>query len=157
MQKWSLPPRIKLYEALGAVADERVKANAGTGRVRSSSGQKSYDVTYDPSTGAINSNDNASYWVGYIGYPAVAYLLAAGVVPWDREVAQWLKGVHWKDLNTRFRNDYSKTETYVRDSVTKAGGDLRRLDKQLDEISGALAALRLMKTHSGRKPPPRGY
>ena len=46
--KWKLPPRIKIFEALGAISDGRIKINGNTAKVVSSSGNKEYSVEYKP-------------------------------------------------------------------------------------------------------------
>jgi len=46
--KWKHPPIIKIYEALGSVADGRVEVSGNTAKVFSSSGNKFYVVSYDP-------------------------------------------------------------------------------------------------------------
>ena len=69
--KWEHPPIIKIYEALGAVADNRVELSENTAKVFSSSGNKFYDVSYDRDSNSIMTNDNGSYWKGYLGYPAI--------------------------------------------------------------------------------------
>ena len=104
--KWGSPPDIKIYEALGAVADGRVEMNGTTAKVNSSSGGKFYDVEYDPSAGAIMTNDNGSYWKGYLGYPAIAFLMLSGTLPYDSGMGELVKGIAWKDVNTKFKNDF---------------------------------------------------
>src|SRR3990167_10799320 len=99
--KWKLPKTIKVYEALGALADGRVEATGDTGKVYSSSRKKFYDVSYDPINQAIMSNDNASYWQGYLGYPAIAYLMKIGQLPFNQKFADGLKGIAWKDINSK--------------------------------------------------------
>ena len=69
--QWKHPPVTKIYEALGAVADGRVKVVGNAAKVLSSSGNKSYAVEYDPSSKSIMVNDNASFYRGYLGYPGV--------------------------------------------------------------------------------------
>ena len=77
--KWKVPPRVKVYEALGAIADGRVMEVSEMGaRVKSSEGNKIYTVTYRVETNTINANDNGSYWQGYMGYPAIAFLMTTG-------------------------------------------------------------------------------
>ncbi len=51
--KWKHPPIPKIYEALGTVADNRVEVSGGTAKVFSSTGNKFYEVTYDPEKGEI--------------------------------------------------------------------------------------------------------
>ena len=80
MKKWGMPPPIKVYEAIGAIGDGRVRAidNSDPPRVWevvSSDGAKKYRVEISADGREISSNDNASYWQGYLGYPAVAVLL----------------------------------------------------------------------------------
>lgn len=50
MTLWLQPPIIKVYEALGALADDRIKVKGNTAKVYSSSGNKFYTVTYDSKT-----------------------------------------------------------------------------------------------------------
>jgi hypothetical protein len=75
----NLPPKIKIYEALGAIADQRVELDgmfANQGKCFSvSSNRKSYTISYNPETNVIISNDSGSIQQGYIGYPAIAFLL----------------------------------------------------------------------------------
>ncbi len=68
--KWKPTPRVKLFEAIGAVADDRIKDIVDVGpikiaKVYSSSGNKYYDVSYDAAASAIMCNDNGSYWINY--------------------------------------------------------------------------------------------
>lgn len=111
--KWKEPPIIKIYEALGSVADGRVEVESHTAKVYSSSRNKFYDVTNDPAARAIMTNDNGSYWKGYLGYPAIAFLLKTGVLPYEGGYGDLLKGVPWKDLNQKFKNDFDKTLEHI--------------------------------------------
>lgn len=111
--KWKEPPVIKIYEALGAVADGRVEMSENSAKVFSSSGNKYYDVSYDPAAQAIMTNDNGSYWKGYLGYPAIAYLLSTGAIPYHAEQGELLKGIAWKDINQKFKNDFDKTLEHI--------------------------------------------
>jgi len=141
--KWSHPPIIKIYEALGALADGRVQVSGNTAKVYSSSGNKYYDVTYDPGENAIMANDNGSYWKGYLGYPAIAFLMSIGVLPYDAEMGNLLKGIAWKDINQKYKNDFDKTLDYIlsskseeekrqlSDLVSKIGDEITRLDLEV--------------------------
>lgn len=93
LRAWKLSPRIKVFEALGALADDRISMNENGATVRSSSGNKSYIVTYDSKQQTIISNDNGSYWQGYLGYPAIAYLLKLGKLPLNIEVDNIMKEI----------------------------------------------------------------
>jgi hypothetical protein len=153
---WKLPPPIKVYEALGSIADSRVTLHDGGASVGSSSGNKVYEVTYDRVSKEIGANDNASYWRGYLGYPAIAYLLMTGTIPYDQHVAVSLRGIPWKDVNTKFKNDYEKTLGYVEEHIAKAQGDASAVRNQVGSIMAQLAALPLKRGQS-RPKPPAGY
>ena len=109
---WDTPPISKIYEALGTVADGRLEINGNSGKCFSSSGNKYYDIIYDHEKKAIMTNDNASYWKGYLGYPAIAFLLQSNRLPYRPELGQLLKGVAWKDINQKFNNDLNNL-TYI--------------------------------------------
>ncbi|MEK7650630.1 MAG: hypothetical protein AAB364_02045 [Patescibacteria group bacterium] len=154
--KWKLPPKVKVYEALGAIADERVEISGNQAKVFSSSGGKYYEVVYDPQTKQIAANDNGSYWRGYLGYPAIAFLMLNGLLAFDEKLAQLLRGIKWKDINQSFENDFAKTENYLAEFVTKNGGDFRQHSDFADKIMTSLDRLTLGKP-SILKKPPTGY
>lgn len=154
MATWKMPPKIKIYEALGCVADGRVRVDDTGASVTSSSGGKDYEVTYDEKTRILSSNDNASYWQGYIGYPGIAYLMKLKLLPFDARVADWLRGIAWKEINTKFKNDWTRTEEFVRKNVSlQEHSDLPALNMHIDEILEALQSLDLQRGSRGRPPP----
>lgn len=117
--KWKTPPKIKIYEALGSLADNRLKEIDEEIRVYSSAGKKFYVVSYDEKQNAIMTNDNGSYWVGYLGYPSIAYLMYIGRLSFNKEYAAALKGVNWKEINTKNKNDFDKTISEVDKIISK--------------------------------------
>src|SRR3989344_1141202 len=110
--KWAIPPEIKIYEALGCIGDKRIEIEKNNGKVYSSSKGKYYTISFN-GTNAIMCNDNGSYWVGYLGYPAIAFLMLKGKIKWSNKLAEGLKDIPWKDINVKLKNDYKKTEEYV--------------------------------------------
>lgn len=156
MTFWKLPPIIKVYEALGCVADERIHVEDNVAKVYSSSGNKYYTVTYDPATHAIMCNDNGSYWAGYLGYPAIAFLLQVGVIPYQPESANLLRDVNWKDINQTFKNDFAKTEQYCQDLVLKRDSDLNALLADINQIHSHLTSHPYSFLGNKTKPP-SGY
>lgn len=151
--EWKPSPVIKVYEALGAVADGRVELDGDTARVASSDKAKIYDVRHDPAAGSITANDNGSYWQGYLGYPGIAYLMERGLITYDRKLATELAGVPWKELATRYRNDWAKVEKHVRGDLSERGVDLDGFDAGLAEISAQLEKLALTKLSPRLRPP----
>ena len=151
---WDTPPIIKIYEALGAVADDRLEINGNEAKCFSSSGNKYYDIQYDPDKNAIMSNDNGSYWKGYLGYPAIAYLLQSNILPYRPELGQLLKGIAWKDINQKFSNDFDKTLAFILEPLES---DVREELKEYTSL--VLAQINEMKLQKlgKRIKPPSGY
>jgi hypothetical protein len=151
---WKMPPLVKVYEALGALGDGRVRLqNEGRALVTSSEGTKTYTVEVAEDLGEVSSNDNASYWQGYLGYPAIAVLIAKGVLRPPANVIDALAGVPWKELNRRFRNDYGKTLAAVDQLMNERGHDPDAVRAAAEEV---LEALRKLAPRQGarRRPPP---
>jgi hypothetical protein len=123
-QLWKMPPLAKIYEALGAVGDRRVQlVDSRHASVKSSDGSRTYQVELSEDGREISSNDNASYWQGYLGYPAIAVMIARGLFHPPADVVEALSGVPWKELNTHFRNDYDRTLEEVDRRVVINGFD----------------------------------
>ena len=80
-----LPPVEKVYEAWTALADDRYDLSPEALIVRSSDGSKEYRVTWDDEE-RYRSNDNATFWQGYAGYPVIMALMLQGRVPFNGEV-----------------------------------------------------------------------
>jgi hypothetical protein len=151
---WAHPPVIKIYEALGSLADDRVKVTGNTAQVYSSSGNKFYSVEFDPRTQAIMVNDNGSFYKGYLGYPAIAFLLAIGELSYSPEIAKKLQGIPWKDINQKFKNNFDKTLEYILHEKTPIErGDIEKEVIAIDaELKNKRYSLLGQKTT-----PPEGY
>ena len=157
MTTWKLPPRAKVFEALTALADGRVDlAGPGEARVRSSAGDKTYTVEWTDEGTSITSNDNASYWQGYAGYPILAVLMALGTLRVDARAAQQLAGVDWHDLNRRFRRDYDAAVSHVLSAAEARGVDARAIERQVDDVMEQLASLEVQRPARSRRPPKAG-
>ncbi len=146
---WKMPPVIKLYEALGAVGDSRCElAGPSVAFVRSSCGDKTYRVETDDGGRELSSSDNASYWQGYLGYPAIAVLFQRGVLKLDPQAAAALAGIPWHNLNQRFKNDYAKTLAEVERRLAASGQDSSRVRAA---AHATIEALRELKPYRGRR------
>ncbi|MGO9117522.1 MAG: hypothetical protein ACLQPD_07915 [Desulfomonilaceae bacterium] len=156
MSGWQLPPKAKIYEALTAVADGRVKLKDGqTAEVLSSDGTKTYIVEWSADLAQIKSNDNASYWRGYIGYPIIAVLMVLGRLDYDETVAQALSGIAWKQTNRKLRNDYDKAIESVLLNLDGEPGLRQSVISEVDKIYSQLQTLDL-EALPRRKRPPKG-
>ena len=151
---WKMPPLAKVYEALGAIGDGRVRLeDAQHASVTSSDGAKVYTVETSADGTEISSNDNASFWQGYLGYPAIAILIARGLIEADQNAIRALAGVPWKELNTRYHNDYDRTLEHVLGEAAARGYDV---DAIRAAAAAALEALRKLAPRQGpRRRPPR--
>jgi len=151
---WKEPPTTKIYEALGAVADGRLEIEGDYAKCFSSSGNKYYEIKYDEKTNAIMSNDNSSYWQGYLGYPAIAFLLKNGVLKYRSDLGSYLKGVSWKDINQKFKNDFEEALEFILKDLDKQ--KRMELDDYVNELLKEIKILNLSKL--GKKVvPPSGY
>jgi hypothetical protein len=155
MTIWKKPPQAKIYEALTAIADGRVKLLEGqSAEVASSDRSKKYSVAWSEDLKAFTSNDNASYWQGYMGYPIVAVLMLLGKVGFSREAADLLAGIPWKQLNKRFRNDYTKAvESVLNDLEATRVGARQTITDEVDGIMAQIERLELEKLLRRRRPP----
>ena len=108
-----MPPIEKVFEAYSAIADGRIEIdpNENKATVTSSDRSKTYTIIWEDHHYA--SDDNATYWAGYPGYPEIAVLMKQGVLPYDGNLAEQLKSVNWKELNQKYRRKYEKAAKAV--------------------------------------------
>lgn len=152
--KWKHPHISKFYEALGALADGRVIFDMSTAQVYSSSRNKAYDVVYDASSNAIMSNDNSAYYTGTLGYPAIAFLLATGVLPYKDSMGNLLKNIPWKDLNQQYKNNFDMTVSVVLGALPEEERHVledyvKTLDREIQSLELGMLGKRVK--------PPEGY
>jgi hypothetical protein len=153
-ESWKIPPIAKVYEALGAVGDGRVRIDDGRhASVTSSDGAKVYTVESSEDGAEISSNDNASFWQGYLGYPAIAVMIARGLIRADETAARALAGVPWKQLNTRYKNDYERTLEDVMRQAEVRGFDPDAIRAAANKVLEAVCTL--APRQGPRRRPPR--
>ena len=144
-------PIEKIYEAYSAIADGRVTlAEEGNeASVLSSNGGKTYTVTWEDEV--YTSNDNASYWQGYAGYPILAVLMLQGRLSLNREAADMFSGVDWAELNARHKRDYTAA---VAEVLSQRGYDAADAEAAATVVQGELRGLDI-KVKRGRLRPPK--
>ncbi len=141
---WKKPPRIKVLEALGCIADGRIKfISDKVAQVTSSTGERVYDVKWDGER-RIFSNDNGSIYRGYLGYPSIAFLMVKGVLPFDERLAEALRGIPWKILNEKYKR-YFIVEKIVKSKVKKKGISEEYVDKFIEHVLEKITELKLLK------------
>ena len=152
-EAWKMPPLIKVYEAMGALGDGRVRAEAeNRAEVTSSEGNKTYQVELSGGGREIASNDSASYWQGYLGYPAIAVLLLRGLYRAPANVIDALAGIPWNEINKKFRHDYTKSLEEVDRILEQNGHDPDAVRSEADAVLEALA--RFAPLRGKRRRPP---
>jgi hypothetical protein len=146
MTAWKLPPRAKVFEAFSAVADGRVRLTGPeSATVTSSAGDKTYDVEWSADGRTIAANDNASYWQGYLGYPALAVLLQRDELHAGEDVVRALAGAPWHDLNKRFKRDYDAAVAHVLAGLPPDGPDAAAIERAVDDVMEQLQVLDLQR------------
>jgi len=140
MVNLSLPPRIKVLEAVSAVARERVKRTDGAFKVVASAGRREYTVILDDA--CAYSDDNGTLRRGYVGYPIIAAMIVVGTVPGFPELGEALKNIPWAELNAKMAS-YRKVETYAKDVAKRAGIERDAVDRYITEVLAILKEKRL--------------
>jgi hypothetical protein len=137
-----LPPRIKVLEALGAIADGRVEKTEEGCKVVSSERDKQYEVKIKGQV--VYSDDNGTRFRGYIGYPIISCLMLNGALPFDDKYVNALKGIPWKRLNEEYKN-YARVEEIVFKVSEERGVKREELEKFVDHVMNKLKTLHLRR------------
>ena len=136
------PPRIKVLEALGAIADQRVRKVDDHYEVISSEGDRKYTVSVEGNN--VSSDDNGTRFRNYVGYPIIAVLMLEGRLPYDEELAKALAGIPWRKLNEDMK-DYSKVEEIVLKRAEEKGVKRERVEEFVNRVMENVRRLRLNK------------
>jgi len=147
---WKLPPIEKVYEAFSVLADSRYEIlSEGKAKVTSSAGDKHYSVSWtidNEQNIIINSNDNASRWQGYTGYPIIAILMILNRIKYDKEIIGHFKSINWNDLNKKHKNNYARVVDLILSELdSKTAVNIRN---EADRIYSQVRTLKLSKPTS---------
>ncbi|HWY60510.1 MAG TPA: hypothetical protein VNW15_01280 [Rhizomicrobium sp.] len=155
--KWKATPKAKIYEAWSAVADGRVKiVGDGSAEVQSSDRAKTYQVVWTNDKQSFGSNDNASFFVGYAGYPIIAVAMALGLVSYDQTVISNFKDINWNRLNDLYKRRYDDVVDYVISKIEKDGRDTaERIRSHADVVFANYKGLKLGRISPPGEPPTR--
>ncbi|MEM2034341.1 MAG: hypothetical protein QXS80_09080, partial [Candidatus Caldarchaeum sp.] len=140
-----VPPRVKVLEALGAVAGGRIKVlDDRNCLVDASEGTRTYKVYVDIEKKIANSDDNGTFYRNYIGYPIIAFLMVKGLLSYDPAIATPLAEIKWRTLNERYKS-YWKVETLIKKMLAEKGVKPEDVDRFVSKVLDELAALGLRK------------
>ena len=142
-EEWKLPPRIKILEALGTIADKRIEIKGNTAKITSSLKEKNYSVTFNGKD-LINSNDDGSFYKGYLGYPSISFLMLKGILPFDEKISDSLKNIKWKELNEKFKS-YFKVEMIAKAIAARSKIKQSQIDNFITKVLDKIKGLKLKK------------
>lgn len=131
-----VPPIQKILEAYTAIVDKHVELKNNEALVTSSNGAKTYTVSWEDNI--YHSNDNATYWQGYAGYPIIAVLMLQGKISFDQKLADNFASVNWNEMNAKFKRNYAKAASEV---IKEKGLDEKEVMVELEKVYGALKDL----------------
>lgn len=146
MKKFS--PMQKILEAYTAIADDHVKLEAKQALVTSSNQAKTYTITF--AGGVYTSNDNATYWQGYAGYPILAVLMLQGKLPLDQHLAQKFSQVNWNAINKKYKRNYAKAAAAV---MQEKGIDQEVANQEMKKVYAQLKQLDIRIKRGSLRPP----
>lgn len=151
VKKWAKPPIEKVYEAFSAIADDRVEIFEDHATVLSSDGKKEYLIEW--SGDWYSSNDNASYFQGYMGYPVIAVLMLRGAISYDEVLVSYMKNIPWKELNTKHRRNYALVVDIVLSNLQAWGIDIIDIKHEAENVYEQVCGLDIVYKRSKLKPP----
>lgn len=146
-----IPPIEKIYEAFSAIADDRITMEDNYAKVASSNHEKEYMVTWEDNI--YTSNDNASYWQGYAGYPMIAVLMLQRKLSLNREIASCFKGINWTELNAKYKGKYDKAVSEIITDLKAKGTDCDLIISEVNKIYKEIIELDISTKRSKIRPP----
>ena len=110
MKERKLPPKVKIIEALSAVADGRVTIEDLLSKEwkcsSSSTPWKVYKIIYNEKENQIFSNDSWSTNQWFLWYPAIAFLLKIWKLNYNKDILGMLKNIDRADIKEKVHKDY---------------------------------------------------
>lgn len=142
-------PIYKIPEAFSAIADGRVELIENSAKITSSDGRKKYTVEFNDDL--YSSNDNATYWQGYAGYPVVAVLMLQTRLDYDESVVAHFKGINWTKLNKKHKKKYDKAVEEVLNGLRENGVDIDIIENEISYVHRQLNNMQLTIKRCGKK------
>lgn len=151
---WKKPHISKIYEALTAIADARIElVSENKAHCYSSSKGKFYEVEFEPETNSIMSNDNTAFYTDAVSYPMIALLMLKNKIVYNPKLLDMLKGIFWKDINQKFKNDYDRAIEFVLADLDTKGIDTAFVRSEIAKIYDYACSLQLGYLGEKIKPP----
>ena len=101
--------------------------------VESSDHKKVYTVRFDEHI--YSSNDNATMWQHYAGYPIIAVWMKQGKLKVNKSILPLFQDVNWKSLNQTFKHKYEEAIDAFFSTITCDQAMVRKvMQDTLDEL-----------------------
>lgn len=140
-----LPPSEKILEAWSAIGSGRVRllsqpeAESGEAEVLSSDSNKIYKLSWDGDM--YRSNDAATIWQGYPGYPVLAVLMERGLLPLPTNITRILAPLNWNKLNKEFKRNYEQATAQAFKELKLDPQTIESIDNYKKETADILKTL----------------
>ena len=134
-----MPPKAKIYEAFSAIVDNRVELYDQEVTVSSSNFEKQYTVKWKENK--YTSNDNASFWQGYPGYPIICIWILKGILPKNEKIMQHFKNINWHEKNKQNKRDYDKVVNEILNELVVKGVDTEEIEAFVDSVYDKIQTL----------------
>ena len=148
MKERKLPPKVKIIEALSAVADERIIVwdllkKEGT-CFSASSLWKKYTIKYNEKDNTITSNDSLSINQWFLWYPSIAFLLKIWKLDYDVRILEMMNDINWIDIKEKVRKDYESMYRLVLWNLHMQWFNVDYFISQVDYIFDQISKLHLI-------------
>jgi len=127
-----LPPIQKIHEAYSSIADNRIEIAGNSAKIISSNRAKEYSVHWIDNI--YSSNDSASYWQSYAGYPIIAVLMLQGKLRLNREIANYFKGINWTELNNKHKRKYDKAVEEIMEKLQEEDVNCEAVNDEINKV-----------------------
>lgn len=141
----AIPPAEKIFEAWSAIESNRINlisgsySGSGEAEVISSNGEKTYLISWEGNK--YTSNDNATWWQGYAGYPVLAILMLQGKLPFDKDIAHLFMNIDWHSYNKEAKGNYEEALKKVFKELQLSGEEEKKILEAARESINKFMAL----------------
>lgn len=74
-------------------------------------------------------------------------------IGYSKDIADQLSGIHWKEINKKFKNKYDKAIEFVLDELEKKGIERQQIISEMEDVLEGFEALELERMPRKRRPP----
>lgn len=132
-----IPPKEKIHEAISVLADGRIEVRGTCAYITSSDYSKQYTIISNDNKTSFTSNDNATYWQGYPGYPVLAVLMQMGMLPVPQDLISHFKNINWNKLNAKHKRNYVAAADEALNALNPA--EKQKVDATIDNLYSKIA------------------